>query len=465
MKVQTRAPSLLRRLILSQVLAMGVAWLALLAWIVFAMLEFGDGGLDKRMLYFAKSLAEAASGAGEDADRRVQRLQAAEKIFVDGFAEFKSTQGYQPTYQVFNQAGVLMYQTPSAPAQAMALQDGVFSQRAFSDHNWRTVAATSSDGMLRVHIAERTDQRLAANWRMVRNIGLSQLLICLWCIVVIWVAAQRGFRPLKALASQLSARKLGDVQPIAVAHRYAETAPIVDELNALLARESARLEAERNFLADAAHELRTPLAAINAQAHAMLNAQQADAKLLAANELQQGIERVSHLMTQLLSIAQAESLAAQTYRAQIDVAELVREHLAVMAGLARASKIDLSLDAPTQLMCAVDRAGFVSMLDNLVSNAIAYTQSGGQVVVCLKAQADDTVQLQVSDDGPGISPDVQARVFERFYRVPGTTRSGSGLGLSIVKRIAESHQAVITLGGGLHGKGVGVLVSLPKMST
>jgi signal transduction histidine kinase len=440
---------------------MGAAWLVLLAWIVFAMLEFGDGGLDKRMLYFAKSLAEAASGSVQSPAKLEQRLQATEKIFIDGFAEFKSTEGYQPVYQVFNKAGELIYQTLGSPMSPIAQEDGVFAQRDFLENTWRTVAATSSDGLVRVHIAERTDQRLAANWRMVRNIGFSQLIICLWCIIVIWVAAQRGFKPLKALAEQLSSRQLGDVKPVTVLHRYAETAPIVDELNALLARESARLETERNFLAEAAHELRTPLAAINAQAHAMLTANEVKDQQLAAKELQQGTERVSHLLTQLLSIAQAESRAAESYREQVDVAHLVREHLAVMAGLARASKIDLSLDAPSQLMCAVDPSGFISMLDNLVGNAITYTHAGGQVAVCLKACKKGSVQLQVSDDGPGIPVAVQARVFERFYRVPGTIRSGSGLGLSIVKRIAESHQAVITLREGLAGRGLGVLVSLP----
>ncbi len=462
---EKQPPSLLRRLILSQVLAMGVAWLVLLAWIVFAMLEFGNGGLDRRMLYFAKSLAEAASGGGPDEARRLQRLEAAEKIFLDGFGELKSASDYEPLYQIFNPAGEMIYRTANAPTQPIAQLDGAFAKREFSDRTWRTVAATSSDGLLRVHIAERTDQRLATNWRMVRDIGLSQLIICLWCVVVIWVAAQRGFRPLKALAHQLSSRKLGDVQPVTVVHRYAETAPIVDELNALLARESVRLQTERNFLADAAHELRTPLAAINAQAHALLSAPNDSAKQQTAAELTLGVERISHLMSQLLSVAQADAMPTAPHQL-IDIAALARNRLAVMAAHARANRIELSLEAPEQLMCTVDSIGFSSMLENLVDNALRHapnsSQSEIQVVVSLRKLADGAVQLQVSDNGTGISKTLQPMVFDRFYRVPGTQKSGSGLGLAIVKRIAESHAATVSLGEGLDGRGLGVSVLLPN---
>ncbi len=470
MKVQAsvtnkQPPSLLRRLILSQVLAMGIAWLALLGWIIFAMLEFGNGDLDRRMLYFAKSLAEAASGSGTDEARRLQRLKAAEKIFLDGFNELKSVSHYQPVYQIFNATGELIYRTPNAPTQPIAPLDGVFAEREFLDHTWRTVSASSSDSLLRVHIAERNEQRLATNWRMVRNIGLSQLIICLWCVIVIWVAAQRGFRPLKALANQLSSRKLSDVQPVTVVHRYAETAPIVDELNALLERESTRLQTERNFLADAAHELRTPLAAINAQAHALLTATNDVAKQQTSAELTLGVERISHLITQLLSVARAEVMPTAP-RQMIDVAVLARERLAIMAASARANQIELSLEAPEQLMCAVDSVGFSSMLENLVDNALRHAhsnhQSEIQVVVSLRTQADGAVQLQVCDNGPGISKALQSMVFDRFYRVPGTQKSGSGLGLAIVKRIAESHAATITLSEGLGGRGLGVCVLLPK---
>ena len=444
---------------------MGVAWLVLLAWIVFAMLEFGNGDLDRRMLYFAKSLAETASGSGPDEARRLQRLKAAEKIFLDGFSELKSARDYQPVYQIFNLAGALIYRTPNAPTQPIAQIDGIFAKREFSGHTWRTVSAMSSDGLLRVHIAERTDQRLATSWRMVRSIGFSQLIICLWCVAVIWVAAKRGFRPLKALASQLSSRKLGDVQPVTVTHRYAETAPIVDELNSLLSRESTRLQTERNFLADAAHELRTPLAAINAQAHAMLTAQSDLAKQQTAAELTQGVQRMSHLIHQLLSVARAEAMPTSP-RQMIDVAALARERLAVMAAGARIHRIDLSLEAPERLMCTVDSTGFSSILDNLVDNAVRYASSNGnkqdRVVVSLRKLADGVVQLQVCDNGSGIPKESWPMVFNRFYRLPGTQKSGSGLGLAIVKRIAESHAATVTLGEGLDGRGLSVSLHLPS---
>jgi signal transduction histidine kinase len=455
-------PSLLRRLILSQALFMGLAYLVAMGWMAYAMLASGNGDLDRRMAYFAQRLADAASADPDDPPALSRRMRMAEKTFIDGFAAVDGTPSYTPVYQVWSRDGRLLYRSASAPDLEMAGAPGVFGTREFAQQRWQTVAVASSDGRLAVHIAERWSDRWETNWRAIQDVGSIQLLAFLFCALAMWLTARRGFAPLRALAAQLSAQQPGEQAPLHADRLYSETAPIVEELNALLTRESRRLDTERSFLADAAHELRTPLASINTLAHLVVVADDDSARRTAAEALQQGMDRVSHLLAQLLAIARTDAAAQVARIEDLEVTTLTRERLAHFATVARARGIDLTFEAPGPLRCRADKGGFVSLLDNLVDNAIRYTSPGGHVLVTLTRTADDAIELRVCDDGPGIPPAEQERVFDRFYRLPGTVALGSGLGLSIVKKVAASHSATVSFVEGLFGRGLGVRVLLPQ---
>jgi signal transduction histidine kinase len=295
---------------------------------------------------------------------------------------------------------------------------------------------------------------------MLEIIGAAQILILAASLLVTWWATRRGVQPLQTLADSIARREAGDPTRITAPLIYSEAWPIVRELNALLDRESRRLDAERGFLADAAHELRTPLAAIATQAHLVLGATEPAERRRLAQGLQDGLERVSHLLAQLLTIARVDAPGTVLSPECIDVAAILRERLAELSAPARARSISLVLDCPDVLTARVNRSGFVSIVDNLVDNAIRYTPSGGHVAVSLAGTEGD-LELVVRDDGPGIAPDERERVFERFYRIPGSTAPGSGLGLAIVRRIAQAHDATVRFVDGLSGTGVGVVVRLP----
>jgi signal transduction histidine kinase len=447
--------SLVARLIIWQAAAMGVAWVGLTAWLVSTMSAMGNGDLDRRMYTLAQTLAEAASAAGPDAERMRQRLAAAEHIFIDGVIRgLDSGEDYVATYQVWSREGTLLHRSVGAPKQAMARNDGEFAQRDVEGRSYRTVAAQSSDGSVRVDIGEDEQLRWASLWPMLRIIGLAQLLILFWVLAVTWLAARGGFRPLVALATQLGRRQPGDLTPLADEKRYRELTPIVDELNSLLARESSRLETERGFLADAAHELRTPLAAVAAQAHLVAHTADAARREAAAVELQQGIDRASHLLSQLLTMARLEAGHSGGAPEVLDVAEFGRQRVALVSALARSRGVAIALDAPESLIARIQRTALGSILDNLVDNATRYTPAGGQVLVRLSA-VPEGFTLEVLDDGPGIAPELRTKVFERFYRVPGSDQPGSGLGLAIVKRFVDTQQASLAIRPGLGGHGIG----------
>ncbi len=452
--------SLVGQIIGWQVLMMAISWVVLVGWLFHAMTGFENGDLDRRMKYFAEILAETASGAPQDANELAQRLRATERTFVGGVIEtLESASGYKATFQVFDAGGVLLYRTDSAPDGPLTATSGLSLAIRENGEPWRIVRVRSSDQTVTAIVGESESDRWLSIWPMLRIIGAAQVLILACSLSVTWWATLRGVRPLKALADKIARREAGDATPITAPLVYSETMPIVHEINALLERESLMLEIERGFLADAAHELRTPLAAIGAQAHLVVNATDDTERREFAKGLQSGLNRVSHLLGQLLAIARLDTPGAPLERIRTDVATLVRDRLAQLSDSARSRSISLAFECPDTLFARVNPSGFTSIVDNLVDNAIRYTPNGGHVVVSFERNEED-LEFVVQDDGPGVAPEERVRIFERFYRIPGSSPHGTGLGLAIVKRIAQSHDAPMRFTDGLSGKGVGVVVTL-----
>jgi signal transduction histidine kinase len=453
-------PSLIRRIIGWQALLMCISWVLLVAWLLHTMTSFENGDLDRRMRYFAEILAETASGATDDADLLARRLQATERTYVEGVIEtLDSAAGYRATYQVFDRGGRLLYGTGSSLGAPLSGTEGISVVTGPDGQAWRTARVRSSDASVVVIVAESESDRWNSIWPMLQIIGAAQILILAASLLVTWWATRRGVQPLQTLADKIARREAGDPTHITAPLIYAEAWPIVRELNSLLDRESRRLDAERGFLADAAHELRTPLAAIATQAHLVAGATEPEERRRLVEGLESGLRRVSHLLAQLLTIARIEAPGTHLSIEFVDVAVLLRERLAELSATARARSISLMLVCPDTLPAHVSQSGFVSIVDNLVDNAIRYTPSGGHVAVSLREMAGD-LEFVVQDDGPGIAPEERERVFERFYRIPGSAVPGSGLGLAIVRRIAQAHDATVRFVDGLSGTGIGVAVRL-----
>ena len=457
-----RYPSLLGRIVGWQMLMMGVIWIILVGWLLHAMTGFENGDLDRRMKYFAEILSETASAARHNPELLAHRLRATEKTFVEGVIEtLDNAAGYNATYQVFDARGTLLYHTDSAPDTPLTARAGL-SLAMFGDGaQWRIARVRSSDDAVTVIVGESEQDRWMSIWPMLQIIGTAQILILSSSLFVTWWATRSGVVPLRALAERIAQREAGDPTRIVAPLIYSEIVPIIREMNALLDRESRRLDSERGFLADTAHELRTPLAAIGAQAHLVMNATDDSERQRCSIVLQSGLDRVSHLMAQLLTIARLDAPGVQLGREPTDVATLVRDRLALLSNSARTRSISLVFVSPDTLAAHVSPSGFISIVDNLVDNAIRYTPCGGHVAVSL-GMKDDNLELMVQDDGPGIAPEERDRVFERFYRIPGSSARGSGLGLAIVQRIAQAHHATVRFVDGIGGDGIGIVVALRR---
>jgi two-component system sensor histidine kinase QseC len=258
----------------------------------------------------------------------------------------------------------------------------------------------------------------------------------------IWWAVRRGTAPLRALGRTLAARQPRSLEPVAVHDAPAEMQPMLDALNALFGRIDALMASERRFTADAAHELRTPIAAIRTQAQVALDEADSEARRHALQATIEGCDRASRLIDQLLMLARLEAGTAAPTMTSVDLAALARQVVAALAPAALARAQHLSLDAAQTLPVSGNEALLSALVRNLLDNAIRYSPNGARVQIALTPDTAGVV-LTVDDGGPGLDEAGLARLGERFYRALGHDAAGSGLGWSIVRRIAEVHGAAI----------------------
>jgi two-component system OmpR family sensor kinase len=266
-----------------------------------------------------------------------------------------------------------------------------------------------------------------------------------------WWIVGRGLTPLMTLAQTLERRAPTSLEPIELLQTPVEVRPLVNALNDLLARLGAAVDTQRRFAADAAHELRSPLAALTLQVQLAQRAESTEDRAIAFAQLEQGIRRATRLVGQLLTMARLDPEAASTPTADVDLAAIARGVVDERRAQANDAKIALTLETEEARLAGQEDA-LAILIANLVDNALRHTPAGGSVRVAVR-RADSAVSVEVSDTGPGIPGDERSRVFDRFYRGRGAQKGGSGLGLAIVRQVAEMHSGTVELdeaaGGGL----------------
>jgi two-component system OmpR family sensor kinase len=325
---------------------------------------------------------------------------------------------------------------------------------------WRVYGAESPTKVVQVAQPMSVRRQEAAQLAL-RTLAPFALLIPVLGLIV-WLTVGRALQPLQRLARAVKARRVNAVEPLSAAQLPEEVRPLVDSLNDLLARLTAALDRERAFMADAAHELRTPLTALHLQLGELARASTESERAEAMGKLSEGMQRAIRLVEQMLALARQEPRAEQA-RTRFALDELGREIVAELVPLADSRRIDLGMSEAQAVFVRGERDTVATLIRNLVDNAVRYTPAGGRVDVSVERSAalPAWAVVRVVDNGPGIAPEDRERVFDRFYRRPGTRLPGSGLGLAIVKAIAVAHGATVELGDAADGRGLAVTVALP----
>ena len=323
-----------------------------------------------------------------------------------------------------------------------------------------------------VQVAETLEKRRQLANQIIKGVILPEFIILPIALTLLWFALVRGLSPLATLQDHIRSRRSDDLSPIDSRAVPEEISPLVRSLNDMLARLSQSIHSQKRFIADAAHQMKTPLAGMRMQSELAMRQTSREEIQRSLEQLSKSSESATRLVNQLLALARAENDSPQTTSLQpTDLRALARDTVQDWFQTALARQIDLGFEEDERELVVQGNATMLrEMLNNLIDNALRYTQVGGRVTISVRAdQKRNNVLLEVEDNGPGIASMEREQVFERFYRILGSDVEGSGLGLAIVREIAQRHAARIDLFDNPHASdprfpGLLIRISLPMVS-
>ncbi len=392
-------------------------------------LHDADQIFDYHMQQMALSLRSGTPLSNDEARARME-------------AESSASGNDDMVVQMWSPDGVQMFHSVSRARLPQRAVLGFSNVRA-NGTTYRVFSIQTSNQTVQVAQDLAVRRNMAGNLAL-RTLGPIAVMMPILMLVVWWVVSG-SLQPVARVRSQVAARQADDLSPVSDNGLPDEVRPLVQELNLLFGRVKTAFEAQQHFVADAAHELRTPLAALRLQAQSLDRADNPEARRVAVARLTAGIDRATRLVEQLLVLARQEATAAEgAVSRPVDLADLARRTVADLAGVAAAKGVDLGVQQADPATVEGQPDALQILLRNLVDNAVKYTPGGGTVDISVQHEGQKIV-VQVEDSGPGIPPEERERVFDRFYRVAGSDAAGSGLGLAIIKAIAERHGATLAL--------------------
>lgn len=370
--------------------------------------------------------------------------------------------------QVWNDKGELFLHSKNAPLSPLSPLSKInagFADSVIDDSNWRTFTFEDKAHGLTIQAGEPYKVRNYLTQHVIMQ-TLYPIIIGLPVVtLLIWIAVGRGLKPLRILAMEVGERDPDNLSSICASHAPSEVQPLVDELNNLLRRLDEKIEKERRFTGDAAHELRTPLAGLKAQAEVAIGARNKQERERALANISKGVDRASHLVDQLLTLSRLDE-SARIDEGQVNLRETIRTVIMDLLASANEKSIDIGLEEQENLEPLIrgNQDAVYILVRNIVDNAIRYSPVDSRITVTLAKRVDSSV-MEVLDEGPGISAQQRQRVFDRFHRRSNTEAYGSGLGLSIVKRVVELHNGQVDLLQRADSAGLCVRVSFPSIDT
>lgn len=435
--------SLRVRLIGLTLLAVGTVWLAAAAFTYREARHEIDGLLDAH-------LAQAAAILVAQSLHELHEEEVLQTPLLHHYAR-------KVAFQAYTTNGELRLSSANAPKVPLGSNAPGFAEREIEGRRWRVFSTTVPEHQLTIHVGEIDETREAVAQELIMHL-LQPLLFALPLLALLLAfAVRRALVPLAGVTRELATRAADNLAPISLVATPAEIVPLVGRMNELFAGITRALENERRFTADAAHELRTPLAALKAQAQVAQAAMDGGERQRALAQIVTGCDRATHLVEQMLTLARLDAEVAATLES-LALRPLAEEVLSALAGEAIAHNCDLIL-AEGEANVRGNTTLLRALLRNLVANALAHG-APARIEVAIVATEDGTL-LSVADDGRGLPETEREQLGRRFHRLASADFSvpaGSGLGLSIVRRIAELHRARVEFHPGLEGRGMAVRI-------
>ena len=438
--------SLKKRLLFGVLAAVALVWVATAAYSYFDARHEIDKLLDAH-------LAQSASLIVAQLGHELEEIDLEHAPRTDKSAR-------RVAFQIWERGTLLRLHSAGAPSSRLSAREEGYSNASFDGKGWRVFSTWDARHRFLVQIAERDEARREIAAGIATNLLLPLLVAMPILALFVWPSIGRVVKPLDRLGSEVERRKADDLRALALEGTPREVMPLVRGLNALFDRVGRLIDNERRFTADAAHELRTPLAALKTQAQVAKGATDDSTRQHALDRVVEGCDRATRLVDQLLTLARLEPGAVRPEESA-DVAALARQVVAELAPFALDKDVEAEVRGSERVLVEGHTDLLAVLLRNLVDNAIRYSPPGSTVSVVVERVGGD-VRVTVSDQGPGIALQERARIGQRFYRIVGSGETGSGLGLSIARRIVEIHRARLTMEDGENGRGLRVIVELPR---
>lgn len=387
-----------------------------------------------------------------------QLVQVARAFSRHGNAPLPSSISREDEAQLIVQVWSGKRLTYANPTGANISQQAVGFHTVFSGaHKWRVFVLRNA--VRTIQVAQPISARREIGFSFALRAIIPLLLAIPLFALFVWLSVRYGLSPLNRIAEEVKLRTPSELKTFSLDGIPSEILPLVTQLNFFLERLSAALETQKRFVADAAHELRTPLAALALQLRVLERSSSQEERVESISSLKNGISRAAHLVSQLLALARLEPQSPREFT-ELRLDEAAREIVAERARIAEQHGVDLGVSESEAITIMGEIESIRALIANLVDNAVRYTQPGGIVDVAVR-HGESGALIEVIDSGPGIPPEEREHVFERFYRCPGSGPVGSGLGLAIVKSALERHGGNITLTDGPEGRGLRVVVEIP----
>lgn len=450
-----RTPTLVRRIMIAQMLLLTLLWCLFLTYILWENLRSPPMLTGSNTYETILTLVDRMDDRPQDRNAVLEKFSTALREGYGGGEDPKLSISL-----IVRKNKEIIYSSDGAPAGVTNTLYGKIQSIQSEGRTWtsRTLKSGRSD-------AEVTLVTPAGGWNFFiylnsRGYYILPLLVCIpFLLFPAWLSIRIAMRPWNKVINEISLRTSEDLSPLKEVPKHMELRQMVDATNLFLARVQESSDRERVFIADAAHELRTPLAAMRINVEALQsyvssnNEQELLAGIIRSNS------RAARLVNQLLLMMHSE-VRIDTVREPVPLTTLIQERMAALAPLAAERRIELEFYSDDEVWITGVRERLMSLIDNLIENAVKYSPEGGRVEVDVRS-LDKSAQLRVSDAGPGIPFELRERVFDRFFRDPNQIQSGSGLGLAIVKAVAQQHNSSICLSTSAEG-GLMVTVDFPN---
>lgn len=366
-------------------------------------------------------------------------------------------------FQIWDQHGDLILRSRKAPTTPFSHVKNGLSNTQLEGQKWRVYTLFNPTTKLTFMLAQHTNYRQQLENQLTQDAVFIMLIAYPFLGLLIWVIIGRGLASLQAVAAEVKHRDTEYLEPVDIDAIPSEIKPLIAELNSLFKRLKETFERNDRFTADAAHELRTPLAALSTQTQVALRAESTHDRNEALLKVLSSVNRCTHLVQQLLTLSRMNPEAGIQNPTKVVLVKQAQEIAAMLAPEAIAKDIDLELITPENHAAIIGNGTTINILiRNLIDNAIRYSQDNSTIQIIIEETTEHVI-LRVIDDGPGIPEELRQRVFERFYRMIGTKASGSGLGLGIVLQISKLHNADIQLLTPETGSGLEVRITFPAI--